>query len=408
MSSPKEEIKEEKKVSYLTRKCLKDVFCTVSDIKKVWDENGWNTKNWVEDTIIRKFKKILKEIGLEDETKWYQSESVNGRSEIYIFDDKKVAPEKIYELFDIFYGSRGLIREEEKNVIAKILIDILPTSRSIDDLEKSLQKFHETDIGNLSDEELFNDNIFLLNNSEEHKQRILEAVYSYEPDMMDFFLDKILVEVSSNDIPSKRSRQEFYAFQYDEIRQWRDKWKSIMEYAAAVRIAERFENGYDVCREKVIGKKERKDFYKNGACNNQALQEIDRNSNWIEKEDLCEALIVMQERGLLENPQDERNVTQNIKTSSSNKEEWCNQYMDLVNNICKNELQKVSKGDFNYMKGWALQELKDVGCRVERKRKERIYCFELEDRTAEDLEKLSRIKAVIDSKKRTIFDIKPL
>ena len=405
MSSSKKEIIDSEKADYGTKIYLKDVFCTAAEIKKVWDEEGWNKKNWTEDTIIRKFKKILKEIGLNDEIKWYQSISCNGRSEIFIFSGKKDAPQKIYKLFDIFYGSKGLIRKEEKQMVAEILTDILPIARSIDGLNKIQQKVQEIK-ENKSGSEFFllND----INNSDAHKARITEAVDNYVPDMIEFFLDNILVDLSSTDIPSPKSRQEFCAFQYDAIKKWRDKWKSIMEYAAAIRIAERFENGYDVCRENEILKEDREVFYKEGNFNNQTLQEIKKNSDWIEKEDLYEALIAMQARGLLGKPQDEESIPQNAEKGSGIKKVWRDKYIELVNEIKNDQLEKISRQDFDYMQFWALEELYAVGCKVERKRRERIYCSELEDRSAEDLEKLSLIKEVIDNKKRTIFDISPL
>lgn len=404
VASSEEEVKEGKQKNCYKVKNLSDVFCVAADIKKDWDERGWNKKNWIEDTIIRKFRKLLKDIGLENETKWYQSISREGRSEVFIFRNKKDAPEKMHQLFDIFYRNRGLISEKEKRVIADILIDLLPVERSVDRMNEILNQSKEY----LSKEDTSEDNENPLddsNISEAHKNRIWRAVYDYAPDMLDYFLNRILVEISGKEIPSKRIREQFYEFQYKEIKSWRDRWKSVMDYAAAVRIAERFENGYEVCREEEIEKEERQAFYKKGSCSNQALQAVDLNSDRISPWELYEALDAMQTKGLMENPQYDENIRQNAMISCDKKEMWRNQYIDLVSEIHNNELKKISKCDFAHMSYWALKELKAVGCKAERKRKEKIYCSELKDRTAEDLKKLFYIREVIDSKKRTVFDL---
>lgn len=171
------------------------------------------------------------------------------------------------ELFNIFYDNNGLLLTEEKNRIAKILVNILPMERSLEGqkrLKESFEKLDKTSEGKekrMLEEYLFDT---VIDKIQKHEVRIWEIVNAFNPNKTDVFLCRLFVRAEKAEISLKSRRQKFYRFQYFRIREWLDKWKLIMEDAVAVRIAERFENGYLACIRHEVTKEERRAFYENG------------------------------------------------------------------------------------------------------------------------------------------------
>lgn len=409
MSLFEQKTKENEKKDNRKLKKLTDAVWKVRAIKEQWDKNGGNTRNWTADTITRKFREMLEALGFKDEIKWYYSESSAGGSGALIFGGEHT-PDQMKELFDIFYGNDGLILTVEKNRVADILVNILPVQRNVKQMIELEQDFEGLRQKEKGDEQVTIEEYSFLDNvniSEAHEIRIREIVSEFVPNETSLFLDRIFFKVDTEKVLFKANRQKINDFQYGQIKEWRDKWMSIMDYAAAARIAERFENGYDACNKFNIGEEERKSFYESGNAKSEVLQEAINDSEWIGTEDLCEALFVIYEPNLSKGFQKKEDISQHTERNINNQktwESWQNECSELVNDVIKNRLKKISKNDFEYMEKCAFQELESIRSKVKREQEKMIYRHEVAGRTEEDMEKLSHIREVIGSKSRTILD----
>lgn len=314
------------------------------------------------------------------------------------------------ELFNIFYDNNGLLLTEEKNRIAKILVNILPMERSLEGqkrLKESFEKLDKTSEGKekrMLEEYLFDT---VIDKIQKHEVRIWEIVNAFNPNKTDVFLCRLFVRAEKAEISLKSRRQKFYRFQYFRIREWLDKWKLIMEDAVAVRIAERFENGYLACIRHEVTKEERRAFYENGDVRSQALEDVCKDSNWIRADDLCEALSEIYEKDSSNGQENGEGNIQDAESSKNNEkkwEDWRDECLKLVNDLLSNELKNVSKEDFEYMINCAFQELEIIRLKVLREKNKNIYSSETRGRTEKDLDKLSQIKEAIATPKRTILD----
>lgn len=314
------------------------------------------------------------------------------------------------ELFNIFYDNNGLLLTEEKNRIAKILVNILPMERSLEGqkrLKESFEKLDKTSEGKekrMLEEYLFDT---VIDKIQKHEVRIWEIVNAFNPNKTDVFLCRLFVRAEKAEISLKSRRQKFYRFQYFRIREWLDKWKLIMEDAVAVRIAERFENGYLACIKHKVTKEERRAFYENGDVRSQALEDVCKDSNWIRADDLCEALSEIYEKDSSNGQENGEGNIQDAESSKNNEkkwEDWRDECLKLVNDLLSNELKNVSKEDFEYMINCAFQELEIIRLKVLREKNKNIYSSETRGRTEKDLDKLSQIKEAIATPKRTILD----
>lgn len=388
---------------------LSETFYIIETIKQEWDANGWNERNWTVDTITRKFRKMLEDLGFKDEIKWYYSESGKGGSGKLIFNGENT-PWQMRELFNIFYDNNGLLLTEEKNRIAKILVNILPMERSLEGQKRLKESFEKLDkTSERKEKRMLEEYLFdtVIDKIQKHEVRIWEIVNAFNPNKTDVFLCRLFVRVEKAEISLKSGRQKFYRFQYFRIREWLDKWKLIMEDAVAVRIAERFENGYLACIKHKVTKEERRAFYENGDVRSQALQDVCGDSNWIRADDLCEALSEIYEKDSSNGQENGEGNIQDAESSKNNEkkwEDWRDECLKLVNDLLSNELKNVSKEDFEYMINCAFQELEIIRLKVLREKNKNIYSSETRGRTEKDLDKLSQIKEAIATPKRTILD----
>ena len=84
----------------------------------------------------------------------------------------------------------------------------------------------------------------------------------------------------------------FYLDQYTLVREWADKWRSIVENTGAVRIAERFEDAYEELTKNNIGDSERKAFYKEGSISANIEQNCYlETADYLPEEELYECLL---------------------------------------------------------------------------------------------------------------------
>lgn len=376
------------------------------DVDKEPDEIGKKS--------IRRFKTILEELGFsKEEIKWYKSISDKEGSGPFIFIQPET-PRLMKGLFDIFEKKHIDITSKERDKIIEYLMALLPDVRTVEDVKLIHQEYEKIREYSVEEEENFRcgmcpsfDFGALTDINDDHKARVVEIVrHYYVKDinirMTDFFNKNIFTCMENKALLPKRLRQELYKHLYSLIKDWTQEFDFIMEKAAAVRIAERYQDVYGTILFKNISKEVRADYCRTGKTENIDLETFCQDMEWIGESELYRALqmIFREDKN---SKKDLENVTGNETEQIIRTEEECyRKCLEQVMKISKHSLEKTSKRDFEYIINYAMEELELI---CEKMRKPQLEKFYLNDlgRDGSDFEILDRVREYT-RKNRTIVD----
>lgn len=260
---------------------FKDYFLTPTDIAIKWGAEGEEVEKKA-DHISRKFKSILVQLGFnEEEIRFFKSKhttdaGLNSGSQsdsqipdgrIYIFRNRESTPDQLEKLFQIFRKTKIFMTEKDRDEVKEILTDILPVCRNIEDILKRddydvqyefcklkglLQEINIQEIINgfqrnkqivkickkiqditeeLNTISLVNtDKTFSIEIGRNYYQRRIKVERKVDDYYINnlqrgYFEEKIFVSPKQCD----NSWRDIYAFQYDLIKKWSDRWKSVID-----------------------------------------------------------------------------------------------------------------------------------------------------------------------------------
>lgn len=361
------------------------------------------------DKITRTFRKILMEqLGFsEEEAAWFRSDSFSDMGGQFIFGFRRIheVPDKMIRLMELF--KKDTITADERDEIVGCLKEVMPVFRSTEDI-KTVQKFSK--LMDKDGEESIIQEILKRENASPEQCRRIEGLVGeyYVKGRTEFFFQKeIFVNVNAKRINKISVRHELYGYQYSLVRDWAIKWYFIMQDIEAVRIAERFEFVYYENEE--MWKKEQKSlrqqFYRLGKMQNEDLDKLYQETDLIEIQELLDCVLVLFEEK--KNSGEEFADLQKkldlnkYGMKDVNTNELCSERCrELVSKIITHSLKETSIQDYNYIMAEAFEELESTPYEVRKKEYESCYCLEVEGRKKDDLDKLNRMREMIENRKR--------
>lgn len=261
------------------------------EIGELIDKDG-KTKEQIKsetDAIGRKFRKILEELGFDEEVGWYKSEKSDLNKGYFIFDGakKEEVLDELNELFDLFGKRDGLISFENAHRIIEILCNMLPWIKDENRLEEMLYKsnndikrfielldemnglkiFEQNSYGKAKRKELgkiadmlqklerFNvisesrDSLDFTNEIQSNTYKeieINEIVYNFFLSRMNGIYFQDTIYVGKINSVCNESNKDFLAKQYLLVKIWCVKWIYIIDYMFELRKAEDFYNACEL------------------------------------------------------------------------------------------------------------------------------------------------------------------
>ena len=449
-------------------KGFKEVFWSADSIAEQWINENCVEEIWpasnekdlesLAEKIARTFRRICKKYMGENKelVKWYPSKSARGIRGMYLFGDK--APELMKDLFILSRIAKGGLLEEEKEWMCEDLTGLLPLFRDMDEIKIIEQALSENNIEwdrkdhsllNIKPESIepgFMTKVMTANTIKElltksseagyYEQSVRDLLdhYYIEQEMGELFHDRIFVEA---DTRNGKNNRGFYLEQYTLVREWADKWRSIVENTGAVRIAERFEDSYEELTKNNIGDSERKAFYKEGSISTNIKQNCYlETADDLPEEELYECLLRIYRDNLFSCPVQQilyehilktcregtltgignpdcvdecllkiyrealsqscqkkkviKNEPEGVDTKETCREECEKIVYDIAELFSK--LENISTNDFKYLKNQAVSELEEIHKKIE-KGKHEIQYFKETGRKAADIELLRLVRA---------------
>ncbi len=161
----------------------------------------------------------------------------------------------------------------------------------------------------------------------------------------------------------KEKRREFYQDQYKLVKDWRDKWVSIMRKAGEIRKAERVECLYMGNGElkNMITQDDEKIFCETGKTDNKIIQEEYKKMKRICEEDLCQYVLYLFITGGLERKRDgEKGADKAIEEDAGTMDGCVEACAILFREVINHQLKTDSMEDFEYMVKVAIKELETI------------------------------------------------
>lgn len=316
----------------------------VADMAKVWKEEGWSRGEQDEKkiavSIIDKFKYILenKLMLKKGEIEWFKKDSGNPKSQ-YIFRsyDSYSLAETMDEIFGLF-DKYVLVTSKVEDMLKTDLIEILPIADNDPRFDECEKRINEA-------VDVFSRKSWEKYLSEKNWGRIL-------------YRKNYFVDVNARQVKGIKARRDIYKYQYKEMVKWRQKWSFIMDIAKKIRSAERYDNGHDQIENSILYEYILNKFY----------------GRW----------------------SDPGKTNENVKEAEyaeKNSENCCEECEKLFTAILYHQLLTVSKNDFDYILEKAIDDLRVLCDRVERRQCFERYRSEFDDMNNQEKEKISKPNA---------------
>lgn len=312
--------------------------CSMGDVLRKWQEM---TAGEEEDktSISKRFQYILKnKLKLSHEEIGWFKEKKSNKIDRFVFQ----ADERVHLHLDevlCIYGKRdAVLTLREAHDLINCLAAILPYPMDEGTEEICLETFNR------------------------RLCRIEQAVRDYcSGAHMEKLYEKRLFVKGESAKWAKEKRREFYKEQYKLVKEWRDKWVSIMRKAGEIRKAERVECLYMVNSElkNMITQDDEKIFCKTGKTDNKIIQETYEGMKIICEKDLCQYALYLFITGGLERDEEEgadKAIEEDAGTMNGCVEACAILYREVINH----QLKTDSMEDFEYMVKVAIKELETI------------------------------------------------
>lgn len=218
---------------------LRDFNCGMDAIAKIWEDGGIDSKK-----LIRKFRNTLSTLGFQEEdiAIFKSTEKSQGQ---YIFSGGGATA--IAQIFDqLFAMDYDVTTREECNLIIEKLKEIRPVCKNVEQFQLLQAEAEKTSREREKEKE------------KELKRAVLDENYEAETKITqivnDFYnrqrskevFEKRIFVAEPEFMSSKNGKYAFFAYQSECIEEWGKKWESIMETIRSLRMAERFDIGYEL------------------------------------------------------------------------------------------------------------------------------------------------------------------
>lgn len=313
------------------------VFYKVEDLIKRWKKEGVKEGQRGRKAINQKIKKCFQEIGFEIILDWYRTETPGGERKEFIFRGNN-APNVIRYLFLICDEYDRAIKKDEIEELKKGLVEILPMYRDsgakkkIDEFtEKSLNPIHKymEDKGTSTDEDEFAIKTKIV--------RMFVDDFYYKVDKKQVFKERFFDP--ANDIYRGEEEKKiggqmvFFTQEFQWVKKWHSRWCMIMDFTEKMRRLERFANIHDECEKNKIKESVRKKFYESGIVENEDMEKIIENSDWMSSKHFCKEVLKLKRNADLKESDNGEERINDIETCYKKCKELVDSIVDRNLNI---------------------------------------------------------------------------
>lgn len=351
---------------------LSDFNYGMDAIAEILKANGLDARK-----LRRKFKETLSTLGFQEEDIAIFKSTDKGQGQYTFTGEGATVIAQIFE--QLFAMDYDLITKEECNLIIEKLKEIRPICKNVKQfqlLQAEAEKTKEKEDERLKD--------VILDENREAERKISEIVNNFynRKRSVEVFEKKLFVDVPEF-ISNQNGKYEFFRYQSECIKEWGEKWESIMESIRTLRMAERFDIGYEwlMIQNRALERKSRqesekqlKEFCASGK-GEENLREAYNNKKMSSRNVYRFAIHKYERRKeeteirLAETPKEED--IQNTRT----KKTCLTDCKETVKKVLKARLKKDYEEDFYFTIGQAFDELEQIRGLVLDKQRFLFYKF---------------------------------